>query len=65
MFPNSKIGMGEVGTRDTAKKAEYIKRYYSMKIAEPNYVGGYFWWYFRQDMVPYTKALWSVLNGAL
>ena len=65
MFPNSKIGMGEIGTTKAANKADYIQRYYDMKISEPNYVGGYFWWYFRQDMVPMTKALWSTLNEAI
>ena len=46
-------------------KADYLTRYYTMKINEPKYVGGYFWWYARQDMVPYTKALWSTLNSAI
>jgi len=65
MFPNSKIGFGEVGTATRAQKAAYLTRYYSMKINEPNYVGGHFWWYARQDVVPYTKALWSTLNSAI
>lgn len=65
MFPNSKIGFGEVGTLYSAKKAAYIDRYYNMQITAPRYVGGYFWWYFIQDMVPYTKALWMTLNNAL
>ena len=30
-----------------------------------NYVGGYFWWYFKRDMVPYTKDLWTTLNNAV
>lgn len=65
MYPNSKIGFGEVGTARKAKKAEYLTRYYDMKINVPKYVGGHFWWYFRQDMVPYTKALWNTLNTAI
>lgn len=65
MFPRSKIGFGEVGTSNRTKKAEYLTRYYTMKINVPNYVGGHFWWYFRQDMVPKTKALWSTLNSAI
>lgn len=64
MFPNSKIGFGEVGTINSAKKAEYINRYYQMQITTPGYIGGYFWWYFIQDMVPYTKSLWTTLNNA-
>ena len=63
IFPNSKIGFGEVGTKYKQRKEEYIRRYYSMKIDHPNYVGGYFWWYFRQDMVPKNKPMWNVLNS--
>ena len=65
MFPNSKIGFGEVGTTSRTGKAAYLTRYYDMKINEPKYIGGHFWWYGRQDMVPYTKALWSTLNTAI
>lgn len=65
MFPNSKIGFGEVGTANASWKASYIDRYYRTRIDQPNYVGGYFWWYFKQDMVPYTKSLWSVLNRSI
>jgi hypothetical protein len=63
MFPNSKLGMGECGSKYKSRKAAYIKRYYTMKINEPRYVGGYFWWYYKQDMVPYTKPLWGLLNS--
>ncbi len=65
MFPNSKIGFGEVGTTNASKKAEYVRRYYSKQINVPNYVGGYFWWYFRQDMVPSTQPLLATLNEAI
>jgi hypothetical protein len=65
MFPNSKIGFGEVGTSDPARKAETLQRYYTMKIDQPNYIGGHFWWYYREDMVPWTLPLWSVLNTAI
>lgn len=65
MFPNSKIGFGEVGTKIQNKKATYIQRYYKMKINHSNFVGGYFWWYFNQDMVPMTKTLWKTLNETL
>jgi hypothetical protein len=64
MFPNSKIGLGECGTT-TTNKAAYISRYYGMNITTPNYVGGYFWWYYKQDCVPYTNTLWTVFNNAI
>jgi len=65
MFPNSKIGFGEVGTKFRERKTAYIDRYYNMKIAQQNFVGGYFWWYFKQDMVPQSKPLWKTLNNAI
>jgi len=65
IFPNAKLGIGECGTSNSNKKAAYIKRYYSMKIKHERYVGGYFWWYYRQDCVPNTKALWSTLDTAM
>lgn len=64
MFPNSKIGFGEIGTTDPAKKANMVKRYYRMNISHPRFVGGYFWWYYRQDATPRTKALWKTLDDA-
>ena len=65
MFPNSKLGFGECGTKYAARKEQYIKRYYGLKIDAPRYIGGYFWWYYKQDMVPKTKPLWAVFNTAI
>jgi hypothetical protein len=64
LFPNSKIGIGECGTTKSTKKAAYINRYYNLKITTKNYVGGYFWWYYRQDCTPYTKSLWKTMDNA-
>ncbi|GAA3030290.1 hypothetical protein GCM10020229_47160 [Kitasatospora albolonga] len=37
--------------------------YYGLKIDLPYYVGGHFWWYYAEDMIPYaTKPLWQTLN---
>ncbi len=65
LFPNSKLGIGECGTTNSANKETYINRYYRMNITTPKYIGGYFWWYYRQDCVPYTKPLWTVINNAM
>jgi hypothetical protein len=65
IFPNSKLGIGECGTSNSNKKASYIKRYYGMRIKNPRYVGGYFWWYYRQDCTPYSKVLWGTLDTAM
>ncbi|HFC53832.1 MAG TPA: hypothetical protein ENJ43_05315 [Gammaproteobacteria bacterium] len=65
MFPNSKLGFGEVGTKYSELKESYIRRYYGMDVDHPNFIGGYFWWYFRQDMVPSGSPLWQVLNETI
>ena len=65
LFPSAKLGFGEVGTSKADKKAAYLQSYYALKPPVANYVGGYFWWYFRQDMVPYTQPLWNTLNNAI
>lgn len=63
LFPNSMLGIGECGTKLSGRKKEYMKRYYSMEISTPNFVGGYFWWFYKEDCVPYTKPLWKTLNS--
>lgn len=66
IFPNSKLGIGECGTMVNSRKETYINRYYKMQITTPGYIGGCFWWYYRQDCVPFTtKPLWQVLENAI
>lgn len=65
IFPNSKLGMGECGTENEANKDEFITRYYNMNIATPNYIGGYFWWYYKHDGIPYTNPHWNTINNAI
>jgi hypothetical protein len=65
IFPNSKLGIGECGTLTANNKASFINRYYRMQITTPKFIGGYFWWYFKQDCVPQTSSLWSVMNNAI
>ncbi len=64
LFPESQLGFGEVGSKFDDKKSDYIKKYYSLQISQPRFVGGYFWWYFSQDMVPDSKPLWHTLNSS-
>ena len=66
IFPNPLLGIGEFGTED-GDKQEFIERYYAIgyDIIDPGYVGGYFWWYYLQDCVPYTEQLWQVIADAM
>ena len=65
IFPNSKIGFGEMGTKVVANKQDFLNRYYSMAINHPRYVGGQFYWYFHPDMTLKTNPLWIYFNGLL
>lgn len=64
LFPHAALGFGEVGTRHAMRKATLVAHYYGLAIAHPRFVGGYFWWYFRQDMVPRSRPLWRSLDAA-
>ena len=78
IFPNAKIGMGEIGAQgsadgvpepDFSEKQRIANRYYGMHSALKSslgdrYVGGYFWWYYYQDAVPYNKSetMWPTIE---
>lgn len=36
--------------QEAGKKIPLMEKYYGLKIANPKYVGGYFWWTFQQDV---------------
>ena len=71
LYPNAKLGFGEIGlnnpvqSKTLASAESMIPYYYGLSVKLPYYVGGYFWWYFREDCLPYTsKPLWaSVAHG--
>jgi hypothetical protein len=73
LFPNAGVGFGEVGSvdsngqdvNDVTTASPYLQKYYGMKVPVTNYVGGYFWWYFREDMVPSTLPLFPILSAAI
>ena len=56
LYPNALIGFGELGlpnrtNSSTEAKAESIMAYYyGIAISEPYYIGGYFWWYWDEDL---------------
>lgn len=64
LFPGSKLGFGEVGAKK-GDKAAYLRRYYATTVNVPGFIGGYFWWFFNQDMVPRDKPLWQTLEDVL
>lgn len=68
IFPNAKLGFGECGwgqgiPESNVKRGELIHRFYDYRIPSvPNYVGGGFYWHFRNTMTPRTQPDWTVLN---
>lgn len=56
VFPNSKLGFGELGTAEPEFGSDYefklMDHFYKMKANEilPQFVGGYFWWYFGEEI---------------
>jgi hypothetical protein len=70
LFPRARLGFGEVGlgapatARTTSAAKALIRRYYGLPIRLPYYAGGYFWWYYAEDCLPYAKKpLWRALNA--
>ncbi len=61
IFPSASLAIGECGTTESTLKARYVERYYqgmsssdpafaNMRVDHPRFVGGYFWWYFSDDL---------------
>ena len=70
LFPNAKLGFGESGIStdkgSAATKAALLSKYYDLDITGDNYIGGYFWWYYAEDALPYQgNAVWNALSFAI
>jgi hypothetical protein len=56
LYPNALIGFGELGLPNptqpsTEARAQAIMAYYyAITINQPYYIGGYFWWYWDEDL---------------
>ena len=69
LFPQAELGFGEVGTDQhatTAAKQSYLTHYYTLPRFGQYDIGGYFWWYYAEDMIPYQdNPLWQALAAAM
>jgi hypothetical protein len=73
IFPNAKVGFGELGIANPQNGSAYefseIAQYYPMAKTvaglPASYIGGYFWWYFAEEMVPWPGSLGLTLNQAI
>jgi len=73
-FRHAKLGFGELGLRnadfslsqDEAKKNSLIERYYGMSSILPHrFVGGYFWWTYRQDALKRDSLIWKTFHDVI
>jgi hypothetical protein len=70
-FPNARLGFGECGwggtiPTDDATRAALIQRFYGYRVPSvPAYIGGGFYWHFRQTMVPNGTPDWTVLQSLM
>jgi hypothetical protein len=69
LYPHAMLGFGEVGLTRPVTPASMraatslIRYYYGLRVRLPYYAGGYFWWYYAEDCVPYAaKPLWRALS---
>lgn len=79
IFPRAQVGIGELGAQGRAdglprdptlaEKKRIARRYIGMHDrlradVGPRFVGGYFWWYYATDAVPWDRrgSLWPVLE---
>jgi len=71
MFPNAKVGFGEIGTPNVGDpwsvQSNLITTYYPMvnSFDNPKFIGGFFWWHYAEQMVPYTSQYWQLLNQTI
>lgn len=72
VFPNASVGFGEIGlprpvsSTTQAAAIEMIDHYYRLPVDLPYYVGGYFWWYYAEDALPYAdNAVWDAISRAM
>jgi hypothetical protein len=68
-FPNARVGFGEFGwgrriPSDPAVRGELIERFQSYTSSEPAFIGGGFYWHFRQTMSPRSKPDFELLRRA-
>lgn len=71
LYPRARLGFGEVGlkepaSRDTMSAARGEMRwYYRLWIPLRYYIGGYFWWYYAEDCLPWqSRPLWRQLASS-
>lgn len=68
IFPASFLGIGECGNTapdaTQESKIEMAKRYYQMPKPHGRFVGGYFWWNWVTDCIPYKdNAVYDAINS--
>ncbi len=70
LYPRARVGFGEIGLDDPVTKGtigaarSLVRYYYGLPVHLPYYAGGYFWWYYAEDCLPYaTRPLWQAIRA--
>ena len=63
IYPGAMLGMGEAGASSPQAKLDQARWCYTLDVDHPRFIGGCFWWTFRQDMVPAQRPLWQLLES--
>jgi hypothetical protein len=70
LYPRARLGFGEIGLTGPVTRAavgaarSMVRYYYGLTVRLPYYAGGYFWWYYAEDCLPYaTRPLWRAIRG--
>jgi len=69
LYPRARVGFGEIGLAGPVTRAELgaarsmVRYYYGLSVRLPYYAGGYFWWYYAEDCLPYaTRPMWRAVR---
>lgn len=63
IFRNARVGFGEMGGSDTYRsRMAAIQHLYGLIVPVSTYIGGYFYWYYCTDSVPYGGNRWQLIN---
>jgi hypothetical protein len=65
IFPNAKVGFGEIGLKSgtTQQLSDYARQYVTLRVNNPRYFGGFFYWYFNEQAVGSNKPFLGALTA--
>jgi hypothetical protein len=74
IFPKALLGIGESGSPRTGTAPnmpavrQYVDYFYNIRPTVDRFIGGYFWWYYNEDMISSMNnrnEAWRYLDAKL